>query len=263
MTIPGADSFAKTSSDGYDRFMGRYAIQLAPLFADFAGVRAPMAALDVGCGPGALTGELVARLGADAVSACDPAPPFLAAFTERFPGVTVKSGRMEALPFESDSFDVSLAQLVLHFVERPLEGVTEMMRVTRAGGRIGASVWDLTGGMEMFRVFEDAITAMSKTGDRFHHGGRFGGEGEIRNIFNEAGLTSIEELLLSVDSTYADFDDFWAAIRTGAGPIGEKVKQLSEADLVRLRDALFERLGQPTASIILNGKARAVVATVP
>jgi cyclopropane fatty-acyl-phospholipid synthase-like methyltransferase len=41
--------------DAYDRFMGRYSIPLAPVFADFAGVAAGQRILDVGSGPGALT----------------------------------------------------------------------------------------------------------------------------------------------------------------------------------------------------------------
>ena len=54
-------------ADAYDRFMGRYSTPLAPRFADFAGVAGRQRALDVGCGPGALTAELVQRLGSDAV----------------------------------------------------------------------------------------------------------------------------------------------------------------------------------------------------
>ena len=56
----------------YDRFMGRYSARLAPSFADFAGIAPGKRVLDVGCGPGALTMELVLRLGAAAVAAVDP-----------------------------------------------------------------------------------------------------------------------------------------------------------------------------------------------
>src|SRR5580765_1889010 len=96
--------------------MGRYSTLLAPQFADFAGVGSGQRALDVGCGPGALTTELVQRLGADRVAAVDPSEPFAAACRERNPGVDVTIGTAEALPYPDGSFDAALAQLVLHFV---------------------------------------------------------------------------------------------------------------------------------------------------
>ena len=57
------------SADAYTRFMGRYSEPLAAVFADLAGVRPGQRALDVGCGPGALTAELASRLGAGEVCA--------------------------------------------------------------------------------------------------------------------------------------------------------------------------------------------------
>ena len=65
------------AAEAYDRFMGRYSVLLSPQLADLAGVQAGQRALDVGCGPGALTTELVARLGATSVSAADPSEPFV------------------------------------------------------------------------------------------------------------------------------------------------------------------------------------------
>ena len=59
------------SAEKYDRLVGRYLPELATAFADAAGIRAGTTALDVGCGPGGLTRELVHRLGADAVAAVD------------------------------------------------------------------------------------------------------------------------------------------------------------------------------------------------
>lgn len=90
---------------------------------------------DVGCGPGALTGVLVERLGADHVRAVDPSEPFVEACRERFPGVDVRQGAAESLPFEDASCDVAAACLVVHFMTDPVAGVAEMGRVTRTGGR--------------------------------------------------------------------------------------------------------------------------------
>src|SRR3954462_15347958 len=114
--------------------MGRYSGPLAPAFADFAGVAAGERVLDVGCGPGALTAELVERLGADDVSAVDPSESFVAAARVRPPDVDVPQAAAEELPFEDDAFGAALAQLVVHFMADPVAGVREMARVTSEGG---------------------------------------------------------------------------------------------------------------------------------
>jgi trans-aconitate methyltransferase len=83
-------------ADEYDRFMGRYSAPLAPQFADLASVNAGQRVLDVGCGPGALTAELVRRLGPGTVSAVDPSEPFvhgrLPSHTGRPPASTSNPG---------------------------------------------------------------------------------------------------------------------------------------------------------------------------
>jgi ubiquinone/menaquinone biosynthesis C-methylase UbiE len=128
--VEGAKTFAVDGAS-YDSFMGRYSSGLAEPFADAAGVVAGRTAVDVGCGPGALTGVLVDRLGSDHVAACDPSPAFVTACSERFPTVDVRPGRAEALPYATDTFDHALAQLVLHFVSEPAGAVDEMRRVVR------------------------------------------------------------------------------------------------------------------------------------
>src|SRR6478672_10920982 len=107
------------SADAYLRFMGRYSEPLAVQFADLAGVRRGQRLLDVGCGPGALTAELVSRAGADAISAVEPSASFAAAARERLPGVDIRQSAAEQLPFPDASFDATLAQLVVHFMTDP------------------------------------------------------------------------------------------------------------------------------------------------
>src|SRR5438270_4300541 len=125
--------------------MGRYSAPLAPELADFALIAAGQRVLDVGCGPGALTAELVRRLGPDAVAAVDPSEPFVAAARQRQPGVNVQRASAERLPFEDRAFDAALAQLVVHFMADPVVGLREMARVTREHGAVAACVWDHAG----------------------------------------------------------------------------------------------------------------------
>jgi trans-aconitate methyltransferase len=110
-------------ADAYARFMGRYSEPLAVQFAELADLRTGHRALDVGCGPGALTAQLVERLRADAVSAIDPSPSFVAAIRSRFPEVDVQFGVNEHLPFPDDCFDLALAQLVVHFMTDAVSGL--------------------------------------------------------------------------------------------------------------------------------------------
>src|SRR5918997_7175716 len=105
--------------------MGRYSVLLAAQLADLAGVAAGQRVLDVGCGPGALTAELVGRLGPAAVSAVDPSEQFVEAARARHPGVDVRLAAAEALPFSDDEFDAALAQLVVHFMADPVAGLRE------------------------------------------------------------------------------------------------------------------------------------------
>src|ERR671937_746135 len=124
------------SGDAYDNFMGRYARELAPVFADFTGVRSGNA-LDVGCGSGILTEELASRLGPENVAAVDPSP-LVEACALRVPNADVRRGAAEALPWPDATFDAALAQLVLHFLDDPVAGLVEMRRARRPRGAVSA-----------------------------------------------------------------------------------------------------------------------------
>jgi SAM-dependent methyltransferase len=260
--VEGARTFG-VAGTAYDLFMGRYSVPLAEQFADAVGVAAGDTAVDVGCGPGALTGVLVARLGAGAVFACDPSPPFCDECALRHPGVVVKPGRAEAIPFETDTADHAMAQLVLHFVSNPEAAAREMARVVRPGGTVAACVWDFDGGMEMLRAFWDAALSIDPTAPDEARVLRFGRPGEIAELFASAQLEHIEESTLSVASTYSSFEELWNGFLAGVGPAGSYSVSLPDPERERLRRALFTRLGSPTGSFTLGAVARCAVGRVP
>jgi SAM-dependent methyltransferase len=209
-------------AEAYDRFMGRYSTRLAPGFARFAGVGAGergQRVLDVGCGPGALTTELVRLLGPDAVTAVDPSEPFVEAARERNPEVRVERASAEHLPFTDGDFDAALAQLVVHFMTDPVGGIGEMGRVTRANGFVAACVWDHAGGRGPLGVFWDAVHALDPDAPDESHlpGAR---EGDLSRLFAEAGLHDVEETLLSVAVEHPTFEEWWEPFELGVGPAG-------------------------------------------
>jgi SAM-dependent methyltransferase len=259
--VEGARTFAVAGA-AYDSFMGRYSSPLARRFAEAVEVQHGQRAVDVGCGPGALTGVLVELLGAEAVAACDPSPGFVADCAARHPGVAVRHGRAEAMPFDDGEFDHALAQLVLHFVSEPDVAARELARVVRPGGKVAANVWDFADGMEMLRAFWDAATSLDPDAPDEATTLRFGGPGEIAALFDSVGLDDIAESTLQVSSTYADFGELWAGFEAGIGPAGAYCIGLAAPAREALRSTLFERIGAPVGSFTLRAVARCVVATV-
>ncbi len=93
--MAGRSSF-ETGVAGYGRVVGRYTPALAAAFCDAVGVAAGETALDVGCGSGALLGELARRLGPEHVAGVDPSEPFLELARQAVPGAVAPTGRSRA-----------------------------------------------------------------------------------------------------------------------------------------------------------------------
>jgi SAM-dependent methyltransferase len=222
--------------------MGRYSVRLAPSFADFARVLPGHRALDVGCGPGALTTELVRRLGATAVAAVDPSEEFAAAAQERHRGVDVRVAAAEALPFADGEFDAALAQLVVHFMDNPVRGLAEMARVTREGGVVAACVWDHAGGQTPLAPFWDAVHELdpNEAGESGLAGGH---EGHLTELCTKAGLRDVQENALPVAVEHARFEEWWEPFTLGVGPAGVYLTSLERERLTALRNRCNEVLG--------------------
>ena len=230
------------AGDAYDRFMGRYSRPLAARFADWLEVSAGQRAIDVGCGPGALTGVLVERLGAGSVHAVDPSAPFVDACRERFPGVDVRQGVAEALPFGDDGFDVAGACLVVHFMTDPVAGVGEMRRVTRPGGWVGATVWDLAGSRAPMWPLWEAVAEIQPEhpGEKEFPGGS---RASLVAILEGAALRDVESVELPVTVTHPSFEEWWEPYLHGVGPAGDAVAALGPDGRERLEEVLRHRLG--------------------
>jgi SAM-dependent methyltransferase len=263
--MPGANTF-RAAAETYDRHVGRYTRALGAELIAFAGVEPGMRALDVGCGPGALTAELAALLGPANVAAADPSEPFVEACRERLPEVTVVVAAGETLPFGDGGFDAAMSQLVVNFMRDARAGVRELTRVTRPGGRVASCVWDYAGEMTLLRAFWDAAREVDPERGAAADEGvvmPWCREGELGELWRAAGLADVREGALVVSATYDSFDDLWAPLPTGIAPSGAFCKSLDEAGQTALRDAYRRRLEVGDGPFELTARAWAAVGTVP
>jgi SAM-dependent methyltransferase len=246
-----------SAAQAYDRHVGRYGAQLAAGLISEARVRRGDRALDVGCGPGALTAALADVLGAHSVAAVDPSEAFVAACRANVPGADVRVGAAERLPFPLDTFDVVLAQLVVQLMDDRDAGVREMARVAKPGGTVAACVWD-SNTMPLLRSFWDA--ALEVAPDRagaIDDGRRVGYErpDELRKLWQDCGLGDVStgELLVSAD--YASFEGLWRPFAAGVGHSGACYASLDGAGQAALRSKLHRRLGSPEGAFTLTARA--------
>ena len=245
--------------NAYTRFMGRFSEPLAVEFAALLGLHPGDHALDVGCGPGALTAMLAGALGEASVSAVDPSASFVEAVRARYPLVDCRLGSAETLPFGSHQFDVTAAQLVVHFMTDPVQGLREMARVTRPGGTVAANAWDFSDGAGPLAPFGEAQRALNP---QLHSAPPLPGtaKGDLVRIFTAAGIQDVHARVLSVEVEFASFDEWWEPFTLGVGPVGAYVKSLTTAGIAALRHACAERL--PSGSFSTVASAWVAVGTV-
>ena len=248
----------EVSGAAYDRFMGRYSRTLAPQLTDFAGIEQGQRVLDVGSGPGALTTELVARLGAEAVVAVDPSVTFVEALGERLPDVASARASAEELPFEDATFDAALAQLVVHFMADPVAGLREMARVTRPKGVVAACVWDHAGERSPLATFWRAAHDLDPD---VHDESDLAGarEGALEALFREAGLNDVTVAEHEATFRPASFDEWWEPFTLGVGPAGAYTTSLDDEARTALRERSRELF--PDAPPAVAWAARAVVSS--
>jgi len=253
--------------DAYEKMMGRWSMQLAPLFASFAQVKDGNRVLDVGCGTGSLIQAVADMTRKSEIVGIDPVKPFIEYSRARFaePRIRFDCGSASELPYPDSSFDQSLSLLVLMFIPQFGKAASEMRRVTRPGGTVAACTWDIKG-LELASVFwEEAIKLDPAAEERAERKQPLQREGQLAKLWRVTGLGRINEVALEFRMDFASFDDYWEPFLKGVGPPGAYAADLTPEGRESLRRALQARLlaGRPDGPFSLPAKAWAVRGTVP
>jgi ubiquinone/menaquinone biosynthesis C-methylase UbiE len=253
-------------SEAYERYMGRWSRQLAPLFVQFAAVAEGETVLDIGSGTGALASAIAAAIPSARVTGIDPSPAYVKFARERSGNdrIQFQVGDAQRLELPDNAFDRTLSLLVMSFIPNREKALREMIRVTRTGGTIAAAVWDYGEGMEMLRVIWDEAVARDPavSDERDLPLCR---RGELGDWWRAHGLEQVAEQPLVIPMSFASFEDYWLPFLGGQGPAGAYVVSLPESDRADLERRLRRRLMQDRrdGSIALQARAWAVKGVVP
>lgn len=244
---------------GYERMMGTWSRFAGNLFLDWLAPPPGLRWIDVGCGNGAFTELVVNRCAPAAVHGIDPSEGQLA-FARQRPAARVaefRQGDAMALPYPDDSFDIATMALVIFFVPDPPKGVAEMARVVRAGGTVASYAWDMLGGGFPVEPIHAEMRAMGVTPLRPPSAEASRME-TLQDLWRNAGLTSIETREITVQRTFADFEDLWTTSLLGSS-MRPTIAKMPAADVDRLQARVRAKLTPDAAGrITCSARANAI-----
>ncbi|MEP9390273.1 methyltransferase domain-containing protein [Mesorhizobium sp. KR9-304] len=252
------------AGDAYEGYMGRWSRRIAPQFLDLLALPRELHWLEIGCGTGALSAAILARSDPESLIAIDPSEGFLAkaraSITDQ--RADFRQGDAQAIDVETASRDAAVSALTLNFVPDRAKALSEMKRVTRAGGTVAFYVWDYPGGgLEFLRTFWTNAEALDPKGVELAEVRRFPfcTPERLTVLATEAGLSDVTCEAVVTPTVFSDFDDYWRPFTQGAGPAPGYVASLAPQARERLRERLEASLPREAdGSIALQARAWAV-----
>jgi len=241
-----------TDGEAYERTMGRWSRLVGETFLAWIDLPKGLRWLDVGCGNGAFTEEIIARCAPATVTAIDPSDEQLT-FARIRPGAKMAkflTGDAQNLSFGDGTFDVAIMALVLSFLADPAKAVTEMARVVRAGGWVATYMWDVLNGGSPTTPIYTAIESLGLTVPVRPNPAASRLEA-MRGFWEMAGLEAIETRVIRIPVRYANFDDFWDSNSVPIGPQGKVIAGMSPDTREQLRIRLREHLSAASDEQIL------------
>lgn len=261
MTVGAMENWG--SGGPYEQYVGRWSRKVASEFLAWLQVASALKWGDVGCGTGALVDTILAECEPQSITAIDRAEGFIAEARQRITDSRVRFevGDATALPWPSESCDVTVSGLVLNFVPDADRTAKEMARITRPGGKVAAYVWDYAGGMQMLRYFWDVAVELNPNDSALDQAERFPlcQPEPLEALFRRAGLNAISVRSIDIPTVFRNFDDYWIPFLGKQGAAPTYVASLNDEMRDRIRDALKARLVASTeGSIDLTARAWAV-----
>ena len=247
----------------YETYMGIWSRKVGEQFLDWLKPAPGLSWLDVGAGNGAFTALLAERVKPASILGVDPSPAQLDYARKRqdVGAARFEQGHAMDLPAADGSVDAAVMALVIAFVPDPAKGVAELARAVKPGGLVAAYMWNWPEGFPFYSV-ERVIEGrgLPVVAPPSHEASRMQ---RMVELWQGAGLVSVENRAITVERTFPDFDTFWAIALTGPR-MSAQAAQLSPEMLANLRADLKTLLGAVDGKhLTLTATANAVKGRVP
>ena len=247
------------SCDSYEYYMGRWSRLVAESFIEWLSPSSGLKWLDIGCGSGALSEAIIYNHESTVLTAIDQSEDFVSTVQNRLSSrVQCIVGNALSLPLGNSSVNIAVSGLVLNFIPEPEKALSEMRRVTDAGGTVAVYIWDYAGKVDFLRHFWDAAVDIKSEALNLHESNRFPDSNAeaLKRLFEKAGFVDIETTSIEITTYFRDFDDYWKPFLGGQGPAPSFVLSLNEDKNNKLRHTLKLRLPtQQDGSISMVARA--------
>ncbi|SDZ27952.1 Methyltransferase domain-containing protein [Jannaschia faecimaris] len=257
-----AEFDAWSAGQNYEHYMGRWSRGIAALFLDWLAPPAQADWLEVGCGTGALTEEILADADPRSIIATDRSADFVSYAEQLIDDSRVRFAIADALdlPGPDASTDIVTSALVLNFVEDRLAALAEMRRVLRPGGVLSFYVWDYPGGgMGIIDAFWTAAAEVDPDAAELRENARFPfcTKDRLNTLCEGAGIPNAEIAAIEMDAVFPDFESFWYPFTLGSGPAPSYCMSLPPDQRYHVKEHLAA-LVETGGPIVLPARAWAV-----
>jgi ubiquinone/menaquinone biosynthesis C-methylase UbiE len=248
----------------YERGMGAWSQLVGREFLDWLAPAPDLSWIDVGCGNGAFSEQLVERCAPAAVLGVDPSQGQIDFARQRSAARLAKFeiGNAMALPFADNSFDAATMALVIFFVPEPAKGLAEMVRVVAPGGTVAAYTWDMAGGGFPLEPIQAELRVAGFSPPR-PPTSEVSKIEALQELWTKAGLVDIATRRIDVERHFVDFDDFWGAATLGAS-VRPLLASMPAEDVERIKTRVRAHLRQhPAGRVSYAAFANAIRGRTP
>ncbi len=255
-----------TDGDAYEMYVGRWSRKVGEGFLTWLDASPGIRWLDLGCGTGALTSQVLKQCDPSLIVGVEPSDGFLSLARQQIEDerAQFRQGSGSEIPIADGDVDMAISGLVLNFVPDQKQALDELVRCTAPGGTVAAYVWDYAGHVQFMRYFWDAAVALDPAAREKDEGIRFPlcRPNRLAELFTGAGLRDVVTEPIDIPTPFQDFDDYWSPFLSGIAPAPGYCASLDDTARNKLKGRLKETLPtDPDGMILLAARAWAVRGT--